>query len=59
MKKAKLTESKCRGCGCCVRACPGGGIALGKEKAEIGEACVGCGQCVKACPFEALYLENK
>ncbi len=59
MLKAKLNEAKCRGCGCCVRSCPMGAIALGAEKAEIGEACVGCGCCVKACPFEALHLEIK
>ena len=56
---AKVDESKCRACGCCVRSCPLGKIELGRYTAQMGENCTGCGRCVSACPFEAIYLENK
>ena len=54
MNKAKIDESKCRGCGCCLRACPMNNIILGRKKAEIGERCNGCGLCTNYCKFNAI-----
>ncbi|MBE7017740.1 MAG: 4Fe-4S dicluster domain-containing protein [Ruminococcaceae bacterium] len=56
MKKARIIENKCRGCGCCVRSCPMNNITLGKKKAESGDECNGCEKCIKACPFDAIEL---
>ena len=58
MRKITICEKSCRGCGCCVRACPRGVLRLGKKKAEAGEVCIGCGECVRACPFDAIIQQK-
>jgi uncharacterized protein len=62
--KPDIDQSKCIGCGSCVRACGQDAIHLevpagvkdGKKKAFIDHAkCVGCGRCIGACPKDATH----
>ncbi|MBE6913537.1 MAG: 4Fe-4S dicluster domain-containing protein [Ruminococcaceae bacterium] len=57
MAKAVIDPEKCRSCGCCVRACPGG-IIIFTKTAEVAPGCSACGACAAACPFEAISIEN-
>ncbi len=54
----KIDESKCTGCGSCVKACPFGVLEIinGKAKIVHPERCRGCGLCVQACPNKAINL---
>jgi len=48
----QLDEEKCKGCGCCLEACP-----MGIDKLEsIGGStdCTLCGRCIESCPEKAL-----
>ncbi|MDO4176192.1 MAG: EFR1 family ferrodoxin [Bacillota bacterium] len=55
--KPKLDESRCTGCGTCVRACPMGSI---KESAPgvVDGICIKCCGCEKKCPEGALYFDD-
>ncbi len=57
--KAKVKESKCAGCGECVRHCPEGAVSLiGDGKAVIKQdLCTGCGECMTVCPASAIYMD--
>lgn len=54
-----VDESRCRGCGRCIRACPYQAISLrrngvGGWHARVDEAlCKGCGNCISLCPCNA------
>jgi uncharacterized Fe-S center protein len=52
--KPRVNESRCTGCGKCVRWCPAGAISLaeggGGTKARVDEeSCLGCGECTVMC----------
>ena len=54
-----IDQSKCIGCGSCIRACPEGDIlGLIEGKAELVEPshCIGHGACKTACPANAITL---
>jgi len=56
---AAIDQSKCNGCGLCIKklGCPA--ISLDKGKAVINSAlCTGCGLCVDLCAFEAIKCEE-
>jgi len=47
----------CKGCGLCVKNCPGRAISIENEKAEINyKKCLGCGLCISICPLKAIEL---
>jgi len=55
-KTIRIDESKCDGCGLCVKACHEGALALvdGKAKLVRPNFCDGIGDCLPACPREAI-----
>jgi len=54
-----IDETRCRGCGRCVRICPYQAVTLHKNQvggwhAAVDEAlCKGCGNCISVCPSNA------
>ena len=55
----KIDQTKCVGCGACVRACPLDAIRLNDEKkAYIAYAddCMTCFRCELNCPKNAIYV---
>lgn len=63
-----INETRCKGCGLCVRACPKHIVALsatrlntkGYYPAEITdpEDCIGCASCARTCPDAAITIEK-
>jgi len=49
-----VDETKCNGCGWCIRACDFGAITMHpiKNVVSICDLCDGELKCVKSCPFE-------
>lgn len=66
---AWIDESKCTGCGKCVKLCPVNAISLvaandpvkkNKKKAKVDqEICVGCGVCAFKCSSKAMTMINR
>ena len=52
MVKLTIDESRCKGCGLCVRACPKKILELAKHKA----ACVACASCARTCPDAVITI---
>ena len=57
-------NTKCTGCGACVKACPKGAVRLaeidGAVKQETDRSlCVNCGACVAVCPADAREIAGK
>ena len=51
-------NSKCNGCGLCVKACPTGAIEIKDKLATIIEdSCTYCGACVSTCRFSAISID--
>ncbi len=54
----RVIESKCNGCGLCVRACPLNAITVNNKLAVIDlDLCNYCGSCVSACRLRAIAIE--
>lgn len=68
MPNITINETRCKGCGLCVRACPKHIVALSSTRlnakgyypAEITdpEACIGCASCARTCPDAAITIEQ-
>lgn len=57
-RKARVNESLCVACGCCVKVCPLGAInVVNGLYARVDTArCVGCGKCAKECPASVIEI---
>jgi hypothetical protein len=49
----ETNDSKCIGCGACVRDCPADAITLNPLTIDK-EKCIGCGKCITSCSFNAI-----
>lgn len=56
-----IDQSKCNGCGACVRACHEGAIAMVNGKATLirDDYCDGLGDCLPHCPTDAITFEER
>lgn len=53
--KPTVKESKCLGCGKCVKVCPVHAPEIIDKKSRINPAkCIGCGECITVCPAKAI-----
>ncbi len=51
----QVNESKCTGCGDCVKSCSHNAISLSGGVATISSSsCTSCGNCVKSCKHGAI-----
>lgn len=59
-RKAFVNENDCVACGCCVKVCPKGAIAIWKGiMARVTtEQCVGCGRCARECPASVIEIQE-
>lgn len=47
----------CVKCGCCIKNCPNGALAVKEGKVSIDrDKCVSCGTCTKVCPSHAMFF---
>jgi NAD-dependent dihydropyrimidine dehydrogenase PreA subunit len=53
-----LDETRCNGCGLCVRVCPHAVFALVDKRAVLADrgACIECGACAKNCELQAIRV---
>lgn len=55
--KPKIDKKKCKGCGRCMKWCPGSAIDLIEKFAVIDQSkCLGCGECVVTCRNGAILV---
>ena len=59
-RKARVDRRSCVACGCCVKVCPMGAVAVKHGVyASVEEVkCVGCGRCAKECPASIITMEE-
>lgn len=59
-KTIVIDDSRCNGCGLCVKACHEGalGIVDGKARLINGLLCDGIGDCLPACPMDAISFRD-
>ena len=55
-----IIESKCTGCGICIKACPVNAISGEPKNLHIinQEECIRCGACMEACPEKFAAIEK-
>ena len=65
MAEVKIRPDSCKSCGYCVKFCPKGVLAIGREVNSKGypyvvvekpEACIGCAICGQMCPDAAIEV---
>ncbi len=59
-RKATINQKQCVACGCCMKVCPRGAIAIPNGVcAQVDKGlCVGCGLCARECPASVIALEE-
>lgn len=59
-KTIVIDESRCNGCGLCVKACHEGALSIvdGKARLSKGWLCDGIGDCLPACPQDAISFKD-
>ena len=52
---------ECVACGCCVKACPIGAVAVHRGRRAVVDSarCVGCGKCAKVCPADVIAIVGR
>jgi len=57
-KKCAAVGEQCVACGCCVKVCPLGAIAVYRGIYAVldREKCAGCGKCADACPASVISI---
>ena len=58
--KAKIDETRCRGCLTCQRECANDGLEFDADNKKMRvnlDNCVGCGRCLGACNFDAIAFD--
>lgn len=66
MALVKIDESRCKGCGLCVRVCPKQVLGFGEDTNDAGyrpaklvkEGCIGCTSCALMCPDCCITVER-
>ncbi|NLG02314.1 MAG: DUF362 domain-containing protein [Clostridia bacterium] len=54
--KPAVEQSRCVGCGACIKICAHNAPVIENKKAYIDlNKCVGCGRCIGACPKDAVH----
>ncbi len=54
----EVSQSKCTGCGTCLKWCPAEAIVIEGHKAVVIQAnCIGCGECTVACKIGAIDIK--
>lgn len=59
LKRVRVNQEDCEGCGSCIPACNSHAISFSKENglAEIDQTkCITCGYCAYACPVRAIIM---
>ena len=59
--KARIKESRCRGCRTCERECANQGLEFDADNKKMTvnqDNCVGCGRCLGSCNFDAISFKN-
>lgn len=54
----QIDESKCVGCGRCVKVCPQQALSLVDNKSHVDVSkCIGCFECITVCPEKAISID--
>ena len=56
--KGFFTDSRCSGCGTCMRVCPTRNITLTDRRPQWNHKCLGCNSCVVYCPSKAIQFKT-
>ncbi|MBW2984214.1 electron transfer flavoprotein subunit alpha [Candidatus Woesearchaeota archaeon] len=54
MRKIRIVEDKCNGCGMCIPVCSWNAIYLESGTAKLNDYCNDCDKCVEVCPKKAI-----
>lgn len=59
-RQARVDQSLCAACGCCVKVCPLAAIQVfhGLWAQVDRERCVGCGKCARECPASVIAIQE-
>jgi uncharacterized protein (DUF362 family)/NAD-dependent dihydropyrimidine dehydrogenase PreA subunit len=57
LRRAPVSNSRCTGCGVCLRACPAGAVTIEKGRAKMKKGvCIMCLCCHEMCPENAVDI---
>jgi ferredoxin len=59
VRKARIIEDLCTGCGLCQESCDQEAIDPGPPVQVISSRCIGCGNCAATCPVDAVEFYTR